>query len=111
MTMATTVAERAAGLSRRYIVLLAVPVAAGFLPFLLSRELTQAIPAAAFVVFYGLLAVAAGASGIAWILHAARLALHTRPKTEIPLSEATAKQVIDLVRSEILHAETSRHVR
>lgn len=81
MTMATTVAERAAGLSRRYIVLLAVPVAAGFLPFLLSRELTQAIPAAAFVVFYGLLAVAAGASGIAWILHAARLALHTRPNS------------------------------
>ena len=70
---------------------------------MLPRDLAQALPAAIFVLFYGVLGLAAGASGITWILRTARLALRASRTVDFELNEEGRKQLV-----EFLQAHTSR---
>src|SRR5437899_9572060 len=49
----TSALEEAKALQRRHLTLLSISAVAAFLPFMLPRDLTQALPAAIFVLFYG----------------------------------------------------------
>jgi len=49
----TSALEEARALQRRHLTLLSIFAVAAFLPFMLPRDLTQALPAAIFVLFYG----------------------------------------------------------
>src|SRR5438093_13228755 len=93
----------ARALPRRHLTLLSISAVAAFLPFILARDLTQALPAAIFVLFYGVLGLAAGASGITWILRTARLALRASRTVDFELNEEGRKQLV-----EFLQAHTSR---
>src|SRR5207247_6113510 len=99
----TSALEEARALQRRHLTLLSISAVAAFLPFILARDLTQALPAAIFVLFYGVLGLAAGASGITWILRMARLALRARRPVDFERNEDGSK-----ARAEVLRAHASR---
>jgi len=89
----------ARALQRRHLTLLSIFAVAAFLPFMLPRDLTQALPAAIFVLFYGVLGLAAGASGITWILRTARLALRACRTVDFELSEEGRKQLVEFLQA------------
>ena len=95
----TSALEEARALQRRHLTLLSISAVAAFLPFMLPRDLTQALPAAIFVLFYGVLGLAAGASGITWILRTARLALRACRTVDFELSEEGRKQLVEFLQA------------
>ena len=95
----TSALEEARALRRRHLTLLSIFAVAAFLPFMLPRDLAQALPAAIFVLFYGVLGLAAGASGITWILRTARLALRASRTVDFELSEDGRKQLVEFLQA------------
>src|SRR5437867_2181973 len=95
----TSVLRDARALQRRYITLLAIFAAAAFVPFMLPKSFSQALPAAIFVLFYGVLGLATGASGITWILRTARLALRANRTVDFELTEEGRKQLVEFLQA------------
>jgi len=80
---------------RRYPVALLLCVLAAVLPYILPSATMTAIPRAAIVLWYAVIAVVAGLSGIMWILRTAFLTLGTRYESDIPLHGETQKRILE----------------
>jgi len=80
---------------RRYPLALLLCAAAALVPYILSSEAMMSVPRAAIVWWYALIALAAGFSGIMWILRTALLTLRTQHETDIPLHGETQKRVLE----------------
>jgi len=80
---------------RRYPLLLLLSVAGALIPFIAPLDLMNVIPRAVVVVWYGLLALAAGLCGIIWIIRAARLAFKGPAAVDIPLVGEAREKVLE----------------
>ena len=92
VTMASKSAARAL---RRYPLLLLLFLAGALIPFVAPLDLMNVIPRAVVVVWYGLLALAAGLCGIIWIIRAARLAFKGPAEVDIPLVGEARDKVLE----------------
>ncbi len=92
---ATKVSRSAARALRRYPLLLLLSVAGALIPFVAPLDLMNVIPRAVVVLWYGLLALAAGLCGIIWIILAARLAFKAPAEVDIPLVGEAREKVLE----------------
>lgn len=91
----TRAPKSAARALRRYPLLLLLSVAGALIPFVAPLDLMNVIPRAVVVVWYGLLALAAGLCGIIWIIRAARLAFKGPAEVDIPLVGEAREKVLE----------------
>lgn len=91
----TTASKSAARALRRYPLLLLLSVAGALIPFVAPLDLMNVIPRAVVVMWYGLLALAAGLCGIIWIIRAARLAFKGPAEVDIPLVGEAREKVLE----------------
>jgi len=80
---------------RRYPLALLLCAVAALVPYILSSAVMTSIPRAAIVLWYAVIALVAGLSGIMWILRTALLTLGARHETDIPLHGETQQRVLE----------------
>jgi hypothetical protein len=80
----TKASKGAAQVLRRYPLLLLLCLAGALIPFVDPLDLMNVIPRAVVVVWYSLLALAAGLCGIIWIIRAAHFAFTEPAEVDIP---------------------------
>ena len=92
---ATMASKRAGRALRRYPSFLLMFLMGALIPFVAPLDLMNVIPRAVVVVWYGLLALAAGLVGIVWIIRAARLALRGPAEVDVPLTGEAQEKVLE----------------
>jgi hypothetical protein len=78
-----------------YPLLLLLCAVGALFPYMLPSEVMRSIPRAAIVLWYAVIALAAGFWGITWILRIAFLTLKRPDETDIRLQGETQKRVLD----------------